>query len=70
MARFLRALTTKQIFFEQLPIMVASTVIAEVFYKFHSFTLELIAYLATWYVLDLLIGRIRGGTPATADTRK
>ena len=27
--------------------------IAEVFYKFHSFTLECLAFLATWYVLSL-----------------
>ena len=27
-------------------------VIAELFYKFHSFTLECAAFLATWFVLD------------------
>lgn len=36
-------------------------VIAETFYKFHSFTLEAAAFLATWYVLRLvgraLVGR-------------
>ena len=26
-------------------------VVAEMFYKFHSFTLEAAAFLATWYVL-------------------
>ena len=26
---------------------------AELFYKFHSFTLETIAFLATWFVLDV-----------------
>ena len=30
-----------------------SILIAELFYKFHSFTLECVAFLATWYVLDL-----------------
>jgi hypothetical protein len=30
-----------------------SFVIAEFFYKFHSFTLEAGAFLATWYVLRL-----------------
>lgn len=29
-------------------------VIAELFYKFHSFTLEASAFLATWYVLRLI----------------
>jgi len=32
-----------------------SIVIAELFYKFHSFTLECVAFLATWYVVDQLI---------------
>ena len=70
MARFLRSLTTKEIFFEQLPIMAASTVIAELFYKFHSFTLELIAFLATWYLLDLAVGRLRPRAPLTQTTRE
>ena len=30
----------------------ASLVTAELFYKFHSFLLESIAFLATWFVLD------------------
>jgi hypothetical protein len=29
-----------------------SFVIAELFYKFHSFTLECVAFLVTWFVLD------------------
>jgi len=28
-----------------------SLTVAEVFYKFHSFTLEALAFLATWYAL-------------------
>jgi hypothetical protein len=34
------------------PALLASIVIAELFYKFHSFTLECLAFLATWFVLD------------------
>lgn len=30
-------------------------VIAEVFYKFHSFTLESLAFLATWYLADMAL---------------
>ena len=30
--------------------------IAEVFYKFHSFTLECAAFLATWYVFSWVLG--------------
>lgn len=32
-----------------------SIVIAELFYKFHSFTLECVAFLATWYVVDQVV---------------
>ncbi len=32
-----------------------SIVIAELFYKFHSFTLECIAFLVTWYVVDQVV---------------
>ena len=35
-----------------------SLLIAELFYKFHSFTLECLAFLATWYVFDLGIQAI------------
>lgn len=31
-----------------------SLVIAELFYKFHSFTLEVAGFLVTWFVLDAL----------------
>lgn len=39
------------------PSAAAAIVIAEIFYKFHSFTLECLAFLATWYAVDLLIER-------------
>ena len=29
--------------------------VAETFYRFHSFTLECLAFLATWYVLDAIV---------------
>ena len=34
------------------PGLLLSMVIAEMFYKFHSFTLECCAFLATWYALS------------------
>ncbi len=52
------------------PAFLAAFLIAEGFYKFHSFTLECLAFLATWFVLDaaatgvralLVGGRGRGG---------
>ena len=35
-------------------------VIAELFYKFHSFALECIAFLLTWLVLDVLVEAVAG----------
>jgi hypothetical protein len=37
---------------EHAPTLGMAFVIAEVFYKFHSFTLECLAFLGTWYLLD------------------
>jgi len=42
----------------ELPSLGLSLVIAELFYKFHSFTLECTAFLATWYALSWLASRI------------
>jgi len=52
-----------------------SLVIAELLFKFHSFTLETLAFLATWGVIDAVIQVARymvsGGktTPANAPRR-
>jgi hypothetical protein len=51
----LASLTIKQIVFEKIPVFGISIVIAELFYKFHSFTLELLAFLATWLLLDICV---------------
>lgn len=52
MYSLIKAMSARQLFLEQLPVFVVSLLIAELFYKFHSFTLECVAFLATWYVLD------------------
>jgi hypothetical protein len=44
----------------QAPALLISFVIAELVYKFHSFTLETLAFLATWFVIDALATTIRG----------
>jgi hypothetical protein len=41
------------------PALLASFVIAELFYKFHSFTLECLAFLVTWFVIDAAITALR-----------
>jgi hypothetical protein len=61
MFRLLTSISTGELFKRQLPVFLVAFVIAELFYKFHSFTLECAAFLGTWFVLDgalhLLTGR-------------
>jgi hypothetical protein len=44
-----------QVLTKQLPGLVISLIIAETFYKFGSFTLECVAFLGTWFLIDLII---------------
>ena len=44
----------------ELPWLMAAMLLAEFFYKFHSFTLECAAFLATWYVLSRIASAVRG----------
>lgn len=37
------------------PSLICSIVIAELFFKWHSFTLECLGFLATWYCLSALV---------------
>ena len=55
MFRLIRSITLKQAFLEQIPALVGALALAELFYKFHSFLLETGAFLATWFLLDLLL---------------
>lgn len=52
MYTLIKMIPVRQLLVEQVPAMVTSLVIAELFYKFHSFTLECVAFLVTWYVID------------------
>ena len=42
----------KQLVVQEAPSLLLSLLVAELFYKFHSFTLEFAAFLATWFVLE------------------
>jgi hypothetical protein len=55
-----RSVPIRELFVTQAPVLFASFVIAELFYKFHSFTLECLAFLATWFVIDVAVTRARG----------
>lgn len=58
MYTLLRLLPAKQLAYEQVPALAIAWVIAELFYKFHSFSLEFAAFLATWFVLDAAVQKI------------
>lgn len=55
MYTLIRLIPVKRLAFEQAPALTIAWVIAELFYKFHSFTLECAAFLATWFVIDAVI---------------
>ena len=52
MFELLRSSTLGQLLARQAPALVMSLVVAELFYKFGSFTLECLGFLVTWFVLD------------------
>jgi hypothetical protein len=55
MYSLVRLLPVRRLLQEQLPALLLAFVVAELFYKFKSFTLETLAFLATWAVVDLAI---------------
>lgn len=59
MYALLQSLPFRRIILEQLPALAISFVLAELFYKFHSFTLEGLAFLATWFVVDAAITLVK-----------
>ena len=59
MYSLIRSLPFQQLLFEQVPTLGTALIIAELFYKFHSFALECVAFLATWYVLDAVTQYVR-----------
>jgi hypothetical protein len=55
MYTLLRSVPISNLLAMQAPALLASFIIAEVFYKFKSFTLECLAFLVTWFVIDALL---------------
>ena len=61
MFELLRSSTLRQLLARQAPALAISLIIAELFYKFGSFTLECLGFLVTWLMLDAMfagIGRV------------
>ena len=69
MYELIRRLTARQLTFEQLPLLVISLGIAEMFYKFHSFLLETGAFLLTWFALGALYAGVKSVILRAAESR-
>ncbi len=70
MFTLLRELPLRRLLAEQLPTLAAAWLVAELFYKFHSFSLECAAFLATWFVFDAAVQglkRLAQPLPARSD---
>ena len=55
MYTLLRSMKLSDAILKQGPAFLFSFIIAEQFYKFHSFTFECLAFLATWFVVDYIV---------------
>ena len=73
MYKLVRQLGLKQLAIEEAAPLALALVIAELFYKFHSFTLEAAAFLATWYAISAVASwvrtRVRAPDPSPEDVR-
>lgn len=67
MYSLLRRIPRRDLILQQMPALGSSLLVAELFYKFGSFSLEAIAFLGTWFVLDAGVQAVRR-LLATAET--
>lgn len=71
MLEFMRAVRRDGEWAHRLPGLLLAFLMAEMFYRFHSFVLECGAFLLTWLVIDWLIERLaRVLGSAAADPRR
>ena len=54
MHHLIRSTSAKRLFILELPALILALILAELLYKFGSFTLECVAFLITWYVFSLI----------------
>ena len=64
-------LPLRELLLRQAPTLIGALVIAEMFYKWHSFLLETGGFLLTWFVFDAIAGAITRliGGPARTNGR-
>lgn len=59
MYTLLRTSTAPELLRHHAPTLTAAFIIASLFYKFGSFALECLAFLATWFALDATLSSLR-----------
>lgn len=72
MFTLLKSLRERRAYLGEPASFVAALVIAELFYKFHSFLLETAAFLATWFVLGAMVHTVAAwalSRPAIGEAR-
>jgi hypothetical protein len=52
---------------EQLPSLAGAMLIAELFYEWHSFTLQCLGFLATWAALNFILQMMMRGRTADSE---
>ena len=67
MYTLVRHAKTREALLTEAPAFLLSLFIAEAFYKFHSFTLECVCFLATWFVASSFLSLIARWLPAKRD---
>ena len=63
MFTLLRQVGLRAVLFKESPALIISMVIAEMFYKFHSFTLECLVFLGTWYAASFVLSALSRAVP-------
>ena len=66
MYTLMQSVSLRTFLMTQMPALGGAFLIADTFYKFGSFGLECIAFLATWFALDAvvtMVGRLIGKSP-------
>jgi hypothetical protein len=72
MYQLLRTISRHDLFARQVPALVIAFVVASLFYKWGSFALECLGFLATWFGIDLALSWVPavGRTPTDARDRR
>lgn len=70
MFTLLKSIRSRHVYLSEPISFVAALVIAELFYKFHSFMLETAAFLATWFVLGAVVYTVATWMLPKADTTR